>query len=555
VLVTVQRDGVEQRLTVEEFEAAVVRGDVPEELPVATGGAWIRAADWPTWASLRTSTAAQLHGLWRDRRVPWLTAVIVGGLLQISLFSGLLFARGWLPSLQWLARDTTGILERGEGWRLVTYALLHDGPVHILSNGAALLVACYGLERLIGRAATGMVLLASVLIGGVASATLLPGIASVGVSGGDFGVLGACAVLSVRFLDFVPRGSRAAFGLGAAVLTLQFLLSGVGQERVDNPCHFGGLAAGVLLGLAYRPAIAAWARWNAGVTALTAAVCAALILAPTVAGERLVPTTPWEGDGGHATRPAWWTMQVGKGGLGGFGNADRSSTVSIDTSRQGAVKTVDEALGDILATVQRFDPGAVLEREGGDRGAVRYTADGEARIIRLRVVVRGLYTTVAAVDVAQGGRMEARLVADVLDGLVLDTPPDLADALAGKDSASARARLEAAVAAAELGAPDRSAAAFAAERARGDAARVDIAELTVLAALGDPLATARIDAALAAWPDDRRVKAAAARALHVVGEAARAEAFARELLATADGERARRSAAALLDEIGGTAAP
>jgi hydroxylamine reductase (hybrid-cluster protein) len=198
-----------------------------------------------------------------------------------------------------------------------------------------------------------------------------------------------------------------------------------------------------------------------------------------------------------------------------------------------------------------MDPGASLETGPPGRATVRYVSEGEDRIVKLRVVTRGLYRTVAAVDVAEASRMAPLLERKLLDQLVLDTPDDLVDDLALADSPSSRERLAAAVAAAELGAPDRSAAAFAAERARSEPARVDIAELSVLAALGAPEARARIDAALLAWPQDRRVQAAAARALFVLGDQPAAVAVATALLATAEGDRARTSAEGLLVEVGG----
>ncbi len=541
MVVRVQRDGAERRLTVEEFESEVTRGTIPEELPVSVDGRWIRAADWPTWGSLRASTSAQLHDLWRGRQVPWVTAFVVGLIVQIQLFA---------PAYAWLTRDTTGILERGEGWRLVTYALLHAGPDHLLSNAAGLAVACWGLERLIGRVATGVVLLASIVTGGVASALLLPQIQSLGISGGDFGVLGACAMLSLRFLEFVPPGSRAAFGMGAALLTAQFLWGGVGVENVDTPAHFGGLAAGLVLGLAYRPNVAAWARWNRGVTIAAALLVTTAVLAPPAVGVQLIPLTAYEADGARAERPAWWTLQVGRGGLGGYGNADRTSSVALETSRQAGVQTTEVALSDVLARTKRLDPAATLEVGPEGRGTVKYTSEGTPRTLYLRLVVRGLYVTVAGVDVEAESRMAPRLQREVLDELELATPTDLVDVLAGASSSSPRVRLAAAVAAAELGAPDRSAAVFAAERARSDPGKVDTAQFTVLAALGASDAKSHVEAAVVAWPEDRRLHAAAARAMHTLGDTQRAGEIATALFRSAEGERAVRSAEALLAEVG-----
>ena len=259
VVVRVQRDGADRRMTVEEFEAGIRTGEIVPETPVEVGGAWIAAREWPTWAALRESTEAELHALWKRRTVPWVTALTLG--LAIQVFRMEFAATGTnLGLFQHLARDTTGILERGEGWRVLSYALLHADPGHILSNAAAIAVAGWALETMIGHRGVLAVLGSSIAAGAALGTLFSPEVPSVGISGGDFGLLGACAVLGLRYFDVIPIAARAAFGTTAALFTLWAFIGGITGERVDSWCHFGGLLAGLALGALYRPRVRSRSR-------------------------------------------------------------------------------------------------------------------------------------------------------------------------------------------------------------------------------------------------------------------------------------------------------
>lgn len=552
VVLRVQQDGVERRITVDELESGIQTGDVGAETPVWFDGRWAAAREWPNWEALRASPEAAVRRLWTRRPVAWVTAITLGVLVQVHIWVRLLAGRGSLEWAEAITRDTTGILERGEGWRLLTYGLLHANIAHILGNAGALVVAGMGLETLIGRRATLLVLLVTTALGGTLSAVLMPEIASVGISGGDFGLLGATAILGARYGSHIPGNARVAFGTVAALYTVYIFITSAFDPSVDTPCHLGGLLAGLVVGALYRPRIPVWERHNRRVDIGLAALLAVLLLVPIAAGPKLVPWVDWKADGATATRPSWWSYQVSRSGLGGYGNADQSSAISLATTRHARRPVLAEVFAERLEVVRRADPDAILEPLGDDGAQIRYRIDEVDRVVELRGVVRGLYVTVAAIDTREGARMAPELRRHILDERVLAPPDAAVRALEGATSAAWKAKLGAAVALAELGDLAGAAPLFAAARAEGDSSAVEAAELGVLAALQDPTAPARLEAALAGHPEDRRLRSAVARGWSLLGDTDRAIRVALTLWADAPSDRSRRAAEELIEEVGGT---
>ncbi len=536
-------------MTVDAFEADIRTGEIVADTPVEINGRWACASDWPTWSALRASPEAQVHAIWARRTVPWVTALTLGLIVQVFRLEFTKTGEA-LGILNQLPRDTTGILERGEGWRLITSGLVHGNPSHLLGNAAAVAVAGWALEVMIGHRAMLLVLLGTIITGNTLSTLITPEVVSGGISGGAFGLLGACAVLGLRTLDMIPTAAKAAFGTTAAVFTVWAFLGGWNNEQVDNWCHAGGLLGGLLLGTLYRPRIPSWERGNRWVDRGALALVAVGVLAPTLVGPSLVPWTAWAADGAEARRPAWWVPGVGRSGLAGYGNSDRSTSLTVDTALNDQVATTAEVLEEVLTTVRRMDSAAVLTPHDGDRATLTYHTGKEPRVLDLRVIVRGLYVTTAGVDARVDSPFARQLRKAILDDLVLVPPDALKDDLAGGKSGSWKAQLAHGVAASSMGSLDEGRAAFALARAHGDPAVVDTAQFGVLAALADATTPARIDAALAAFPDDRRLRAAAARARMRYGDRAGAVEIATALVTDAPSPRSRTSAEALLKELG-----
>lgn len=135
-------------------------------------------------------------------------------------------------------------------WRLLTYAWLHAGPMHLLTNLALLAWAGRIVERRVGRLATLGVYLAGALAGGAliaAKAAMAPKPGtSVGASAAISALLAAALVLLHRpgFASFgQPRGVRLALWAILGVGLAASLLPGVSLAG-----HAGGLVAGAALG-------------------------------------------------------------------------------------------------------------------------------------------------------------------------------------------------------------------------------------------------------------------------------------------------------------------
>jgi rhomboid protease GluP len=133
----------------------------------------------------------------------------------------------------------------GEAWRLLTYAFLHGGLLHLLCNGWFLLVIGPMLEVALGPWRYFALYVAGALGGGLAgdwaNGPLVP---LVGGSGALFGMLGAMLAMHVRhgrnWTDFLEdRGARSVISLIVANLALGLLI-----PYVSNAGHAGGLVAG-----------------------------------------------------------------------------------------------------------------------------------------------------------------------------------------------------------------------------------------------------------------------------------------------------------------------
>ena len=144
-----------------------------------------------------------------------------------------------------------------EPWQLITSAFLHGGLTHILFNMFALYSFGIVVERQLGSNRFAGLYLASVLSAGLvqlATVTMTAdqgAVATVGASGGVFGVLLAFAILNpqARVLLIFPPIPMKAWVLvtGYAIVELASGVFGTAQG-VAHFAHLGGmLGAGALL--------------------------------------------------------------------------------------------------------------------------------------------------------------------------------------------------------------------------------------------------------------------------------------------------------------------
>ena len=138
----------------------------------------------------------------------------------------------------------------GQWWRLETSTFLHGGLLHILFNMWALLNLGLLAEIIFGTEQYLALYLLAGLGGSVASLCYHPAVIGVGASGAIFGVAGA--MLPALFFEKNQRLRNAMRGnLGSIAFFVAFnILYGAGSVRIDNAAHLGGLATGLLLGLA-----------------------------------------------------------------------------------------------------------------------------------------------------------------------------------------------------------------------------------------------------------------------------------------------------------------
>jgi membrane associated rhomboid family serine protease len=536
VLVCVQLDGIERTLALADFEDLVRLGTVGPHTPVridaVTHGAWVEAGTLALYQGLAESGGAHFRRAWERPAIPWATATLCG-----------LAVRGWLWSAQTtfepvysnlLARSTPAIFERGETWRLVTYAFVHANLGHIGNNVLLLLYTGFALESFVGTWSVLALFVVSSVVAGLYSGWLGPEVMSVGASGADFGFIAGAVVFGTRYRDVIPLAARARFGLGLFVLMVWALVNGAFATGVDNQAHFGGILAGAAFVAALRPAAnAAGARWNRrlsiGALLATAVVCVGLAFL----GPRLVPFVPLEEDGLRTVRPAWWEPGWTRARDSAWVSPVGAGSIGVHTLRLDRPQTVDTAVTEVVDSYRTDDTDVRWTRspiEVDGVGGARLTLTADAWSADVLVLVRGHYVHVVSVE-AERPAMRAVLLDEVVPAVHLTDPKALDDAVARGDTP--RARVLRARALADLG-------------RTGDAlAMLDPADPThvatrlgILADVGDPTLDTSVTEALARFPEDRRVWAAAVAAQELAGSTVEAATLRAAARAKWPGERA-----------------
>lgn len=139
----------------------------------------------------------------------------------------------------------------GESWRMVTAAFLHGSPDHLLGNCVSLYILGMGCEHAYGSVRTVAMYTAAMLAGSWVSVLHHPG-PSVGASGAIFGLMGALAIVLFRWRHvYHVRDGR--IGVVIVAWAAWTLFIGTLNPVVDNSAHVGGLLAGSIIGLAFRP--------------------------------------------------------------------------------------------------------------------------------------------------------------------------------------------------------------------------------------------------------------------------------------------------------------
>jgi rhomboid protease GluP len=190
---------------------------------------------------------------WQRREaMPMLVMQALAG-INVAVFLGMMLSGASLMGasgetlLAWGANFGPYTLT-GQWWRLLTSCFVHIGILHIAFNLWCLWSLGELAEGLYGHATFACVYLLCGISGSLGSLWwhTFP-VMSAGASGAIFGLAGA-VIASLKLGEFASPAMHRS--------TMQSLIAFVGYNVVfgaisgttDNACHFGGLAAGVVLG-------------------------------------------------------------------------------------------------------------------------------------------------------------------------------------------------------------------------------------------------------------------------------------------------------------------
>ncbi|XP_043939358.1 rhomboid-related protein 2 isoform X1 [Protopterus annectens] len=186
-------------------------------------------------------------------------------LISIAELGVFIYYAVMMPQKQWLTLSNDVLTnsslsfvsnKRREAWRFVSYMLLHDGVQHILGNLVLQLVLGIPLEIVHKGHRVGMVYLAGVIGGSLASSIFDPGSFLVGASGGAYALMGGYFMnVLVNFKDMIPL-----FGIFRIIFIVTVVATDMGfalyrrffiraqGNSVSFVAHIAGGLAGMTIG-------------------------------------------------------------------------------------------------------------------------------------------------------------------------------------------------------------------------------------------------------------------------------------------------------------------
>jgi membrane associated rhomboid family serine protease len=187
---------------------------------------------------------------------PWVKRIIVvcAGLYAFGLLLGLLSTSGYDLLIRYFSLVPRLAVQRGMLWQLVTYSLLHAGLWHLLMNMLTLWM--FGAQEEMDWGSRRFIEFYLFCVVGAALVTIAvaylhlgmtPGTATLGASGGVYGVLAAFGVLygdREVFLFPFPFSMKAKYLVLIIVFLVVISTLQPSQGGVANFAHLGGLAFG-----------------------------------------------------------------------------------------------------------------------------------------------------------------------------------------------------------------------------------------------------------------------------------------------------------------------
>ncbi|XP_024241781.1 rhomboid-related protein 2 [Oncorhynchus tshawytscha] len=208
----------------------------------------------------------ELHEQYRERAncCPPPIFIILISIGELAVF---IYYAVWKPQKQWVTLGegiwnsplTYKSDRREEAWRFVSYMFVHAGVEHILGNLVMQLLLGIPLELVHKGFEVGMVYMAGVLAGSLASSIFDPHSALVGASGGVYALIGGYFMNAVvNFREMIPL--LGVFRIGVIVIIVgtdvgfalyrRFLTHDVGL-KVSFVAHIGGGVAGMTIGYVF----------------------------------------------------------------------------------------------------------------------------------------------------------------------------------------------------------------------------------------------------------------------------------------------------------------
>jgi rhomboid protease GluP len=137
-----------------------------------------------------------------------------------------------------------------EWGRLLTNTFVHIGVVHLAVNMWALLNLGALAEYLFGSRTTVFIYLLTGIAGSITSLGWHPAVVSAGASGAIFGLAGALLV-AFRFARLpLSKSVITSTSISLVIFAAYTLAYGIVTGKMDNAAHIGGLAAGIVFGVA-----------------------------------------------------------------------------------------------------------------------------------------------------------------------------------------------------------------------------------------------------------------------------------------------------------------
>lgn len=188
----------------------------------------------------------------RDLRKAPATLLLL--MINVTAFAGLWIDIGTLEGPEWVR----GLLLQGaqfaplsldtQWYRLFTHMFMHGGVVHLIMNMYALFIVGTEVENLTGTGKFLLIYFVTGLCASIASLYFSLFMIGVGASGAIFGLFGFSLAIQVKENYTEPQ--RLTPILINFVIFMVINLLFAKQLNADTPAHLGGLAGGILMGVA-----------------------------------------------------------------------------------------------------------------------------------------------------------------------------------------------------------------------------------------------------------------------------------------------------------------